>query len=280
MTAADRQPWTSSTLYSALTVKYPAPEWLLLPQVRSDAGFGTTMHPVRTADAIAMNTWPSRGLTVLGFEIKVSRSDWLRELKQLDKADPIIRFCDRWFIVAPAGIVKDAELPAAWGLITPHGKGLRIVSDGERLPAEPLDRGFVAAMFRRAMDVRPDTAQLKAEYERGAAAAREHNLSPNGEAELHHLRRELERVQANCAAFEQASGVRITGYQGGRIGDAVKEVLGGRVEKLRAELEALAPKARLIADQLEAELGSPRPTLSIHTGGGPPTRQTKRKVQT
>ena len=33
----------------------------------------------RYADAIAMNLWPSRGLAVHGFEIKISRGDWQRE---------------------------------------------------------------------------------------------------------------------------------------------------------------------------------------------------------
>lgn len=89
------------------------PEAVLLPQVRSRAGFDAR----RTADALVMQLWPSRGLHLEGFEIKVSRSDWLRELRDPTKADEFARWCDKWWIVAPDGMVKTSELPDTWGLM-------------------------------------------------------------------------------------------------------------------------------------------------------------------
>ena len=87
------------------------PTWAFIEQVRNAAGFNAT----RTADAIAMALWPSRGLELHGFEIKVSRSDWLRELKDPSKA--VVELVDRWWIVAPESVVHPSELLPSWGLL-------------------------------------------------------------------------------------------------------------------------------------------------------------------
>lgn len=52
-------------------------EWVVATEVRNAASFDAN----RSADALAFNFWTSRGLAVHGYEVKVSRSDWLRELK-------------------------------------------------------------------------------------------------------------------------------------------------------------------------------------------------------
>ena len=64
---------TESDLTDALKARFCLPAWAFFPAVRNAAGFDAN----RTADGIAMSLWPSRGLEVYGFEIKVSRGDWL-----------------------------------------------------------------------------------------------------------------------------------------------------------------------------------------------------------
>lgn len=84
------------------------PAWAFVPKVRDAAGFSAT----RTIDAIAMSLWPSRGLELHGHEIKVSRSDWLRELKEPEKAEAFSSVVDRWWlVVSDAQIVAAGELP-------------------------------------------------------------------------------------------------------------------------------------------------------------------------
>lgn len=62
---------------------------------------------------------------ILGFEVKVSRSDWLSELKKPEKADSLARYCDRWYLViSDPKIVKDGELPPTWGLLCRKGDRL------------------------------------------------------------------------------------------------------------------------------------------------------------
>src|SRR5271154_3135095 len=91
--------------------KFPPAEYALLPEVSDQAGGRN-----RSADAVAMNTWPSRGLEVHGVEIKSYRSDWIKELKNPAKAENIFKYCDRWWLCAATeGVVKENEVPETWG---------------------------------------------------------------------------------------------------------------------------------------------------------------------
>jgi hypothetical protein len=114
--------------------------------VRSHAGFDAR----RTADAIAMDLWPSKGLGLFGHEVKVSRSDWLRELKDPTKADEFKRYMDRWWLVAPEGVASRAEMPAGWGLMvlvagTPY---LRVVKPAPKLRPPAMPKTMMAAFLR------------------------------------------------------------------------------------------------------------------------------------
>lgn len=69
-------------------------------------------------DAWAMNrSWANPMST--GYEIKVSRSDWLRD----DKINAYADLCNRLYLVAPAGVIEPAEIPPFCGLLVPayHG---------------------------------------------------------------------------------------------------------------------------------------------------------------
>lgn len=87
------------SLIEMLRRKYPSPEWAFMQEVAPRPIGG------RYADVVAVNLWSSRGYAIHGFELKVSRSDWLRELKQPEKAEPIFRYC-----VAPSTKVLTEDL--------------------------------------------------------------------------------------------------------------------------------------------------------------------------
>src|SRR5579859_3147977 len=110
---------TEAELTDALYERYGqvhgnGPRYAVAAQVRSQAGH----YARRTADFVAMDLWPSARLTLHGHEIKVSRSDWLRELKDPSKAAEFIPYMNSWWVVVPdARIVRDGELPDDWGLL-------------------------------------------------------------------------------------------------------------------------------------------------------------------
>ena len=123
--------------------------------VRNGCGFGdwdylrNERRGLRTADFVAQDTWEAKGLLLHGHEVKVSRSDWLHELAQPDKAEAIKRFCDRWWLVVPdVRIVRD-DLPADWGLLALDSDGrLRIKRRAPQLTPEPLPATFRASLMR------------------------------------------------------------------------------------------------------------------------------------
>ncbi|WP_293371480.1 hypothetical protein [Nevskia sp.] len=138
------EPTQPLTPMDAIRRRFAAPEWIVMGEVAPATGGGT-----RYADAIAVNTWQSRGHAVIGFEVKVSRSDWLRELKQPEKAEPMLRYCDRWYLVATKDVVKPGELPPNWGHLELRQKGLHMVTEAPKLEAKPITRSFFASLMRR-----------------------------------------------------------------------------------------------------------------------------------
>lgn len=141
-------------LLEALRKDYPWPRHGFIAEFRASTGWAIESR----ADAIAMDTWPSGGLELIGFELKTSRQDWLRELKQPEKADAIKQFCDRWYLVVDdENIVHryDHELPDDWGFIVPNydyyttGK-VKIAKDAPKLTPKPIDRYFLASLMRLA----------------------------------------------------------------------------------------------------------------------------------
>ena len=68
--------YTEDGLCKLLRYRFCQPEWAFLSQVRNGTGY---LRTTRTADALAMSLWPSRGLHLYGFEIKVRKSDWKKD---------------------------------------------------------------------------------------------------------------------------------------------------------------------------------------------------------
>ncbi|UTT40233.1 hypothetical protein NMP99_02950 [Glutamicibacter mishrai] len=98
------------------------------------------------ADFIAVDKYASKQ-ALIGHEVKVSRSDWLTELRDPTKSERIKRYCDYWYlVVSDASIVKPDELPEGWGLMVKSGDRLRIKHHAPKLTPEPLTLDFVAGL--------------------------------------------------------------------------------------------------------------------------------------
>jgi hypothetical protein len=159
---------TESSMIELLHDRYTTrggngPRYVGMAHVRSDAGFDAK----RTADFMALDLWPSKGLVLHGHEVKISRSDWLNELKDPEKAGAFIPHVDYWWLViADPTMVRDGELPTGWGMMAPGSDGkLRVIKQAPRLKQpqtrendwgrtvnapESVHRGLVAAMLRSA----------------------------------------------------------------------------------------------------------------------------------
>lgn len=248
---------TEGDMIQLLAERYPAPEYAFLPGVRNGTGAQRT---TREADAIAMSLWPSRGTELHGFEVKVSRGDWLRELKEPAKAEEIARRCDRWWVaVAERDMVKPGELPPTWGLLAPRGGKLVQVIEAPRLPERgPLDRAFLAALLRRVVEQwRPiELVQVEAKKLAHAYSPRELEIAKAEAAQEKHAKeraeKALEELRASMRAFEEKSGLQIDQWSGGWLGDRVRAFMAANDEKKGEQFAEWARRARGIAEVLEA----------------------------
>lgn len=97
---------TSNDLLDAVRSRYAPPEWHCEAEVTLGG---------RRLDVLALNMWGARRYCVVGFEIKVSRGDWMRELAAFHKAEEWVRVCDAFYVVTPPKLVRSDELPDGWG---------------------------------------------------------------------------------------------------------------------------------------------------------------------
>ena len=86
---------------------------------------------------------------VHGFEIKVSRADWLSEHRTAGAKSELWRsYCNYWWLVVPhRELVKPAELPDGWGLLA-GVKSLRAVVKPERVDATPVTTDLLMMIAR------------------------------------------------------------------------------------------------------------------------------------
>lgn len=72
-------------------------------------------HKSRAIDYMTFGLWQSTGYEIQAFERKDSRSDWLRELKDLSKSDATMKMSDRFWLYSAKGVAKKEEVPSSWG---------------------------------------------------------------------------------------------------------------------------------------------------------------------
>lgn len=216
--------------------------YALLEEVRNATGFSAN----RACDALAFSFWPSDGLTLIGYEIKVSRADWLRELKDPEKAFAFARYCDEWWIVAGhVGLVQEEELPPNWGLLVPNAKGkLHPVRAAHRLTPEPMSRAMLMAIVRTACNStwEPQIAAMRQSMRKEAEA--------RAATSKRDLQREFDDLKARVQEFEEASGVKIpqrySGESPERIGEIVRAVRGVLTNGYDGALQTISGHARTL----------------------------------
>lgn len=201
---------TSDHVFEEIERRYKKEDgWIVMGEV-------TDPLTMRRADALALHTYQSRGLELNGFEVKVSRGDWLRELKDPSKSDVFAQFCHRWWLVTTEGVAKREEIPEPWGWVEVKPGEHRawfIRKKAPRLVAREVTRMFFMTCLRGLewRFQRPLTERIQAErqeaYEEGHdAAVRNMRITAPKDREAERLLNELkERV----SAFERATGIVI-----------------------------------------------------------------------
>jgi len=236
---------------AALAKRYAPPSWALLSQL----GSGTGWARGRYADAVALGLWPSRGIDLHGFEVKVHRGDWLRELKKPEKADEIAVYCDFWWLVVGAPDVVDLArdpIPTTWGVLELDGRGLVQRRKAERnAGVVAIDKPLVAAIFRRASeDMMPRSsihAALDEKWDEGRKAGRS-----EAEGDRDNSAVDASALRTAVAEFEAASGVKINGYAGRMTGERFRAAEKLNAVRTMYQLERARQSLAEALDRIEA----------------------------
>ncbi|MFQ5472054.1 MAG: hypothetical protein ACE5FA_04110 [Dehalococcoidia bacterium] len=263
----------TTQIRGALRARYRDQGWELFQRAPGDVLLEEVQLAGRSADAIRVGCWKSRGYTLEGFEIKASRGDWLRELKHPAKADEIARYMDRWWVVAPTGIVKPDELPPGWGLMQLRKDGKLVVkTPAPKRQPDPPNRYVVAMLTRAAfMASRGEMTRQRYRLEEWARKEIARELKRRDPDE--YIKRELDKLKEDVAAFEAVSGIRIrdTWRRGGEIGSVVKWALKymhdlRRRERVLAGALSLLDGEKRRLEDLRSVLLEALPPLA-HEGG-------------
>lgn len=255
------------TLAALVSKTYPSPEWAVFFEVSNTTGFGAN----RRADAVALGIWPSRGNTIVGFEFKRDRGDWLRELKNPAKAESIAAKCDVWWMVTDRdAIIKPEELPEGWGLYVSNEDQTKLKCVRQATPFPDRDktvmqRTFAAAMLRKVTETTIPKAELQRLVEEGVERAQ--RFRDDGR-ELQSLRERVAGLEQAQARFKQVSGVDIRDWRGTEnIAAAVHAVLDS--DSSRRALERAQRSLEDSARQIGKALASwPAPVMPLSAAEG------------
>ena len=137
--------WTAEELVKRVRAKYEGPACAVFEQVAS----GTGVYANSWIDVVGIDLWPSRGFTRRAFEVKVARSDFIKEIENPNKNGWCLDFFHEFWYVAPEGVIVGVnELPENTGWLCPRGGGLTIKRAASRREEPDLDESFFAALCR------------------------------------------------------------------------------------------------------------------------------------
>ena len=212
---------------------------------------GTGAYACRRVDFVAVDCWPSSGLNIMAFEVKISKSDFRRELFDPSKHNIFFDEIDNYSIVAPDYVLDDQRIiPPKWGIVhvvRNDGGGLELKTVRKPLALHDekdrkIGRGFMASLIR-AID-KQSVTKIRLAEERDKLEAR--------------IRSEVEEKMANgrvvasweyqrlCEYRDTCAKLGISGY-GGTISEWEAKELRQAVSVVR-DIDNLETRVRAMLD--------------------------------
>lgn len=122
---------------------------VLLREVRNKAAH----HANRSLDGMSFGTWPSKGTHMVGYEVKINRSDWKKEIEDIEKSEAFRPFCKYFYLVSSKNIAEFHEIPETWGWLEWDGRRMVTVKPApENKSIQPLPSTMLAAITKRCHD--------------------------------------------------------------------------------------------------------------------------------
>lgn len=122
--------------------------WICVTELPTTTGL---YYPLRIIDVFALALIPSMNYERIAYEVKVSRADWLSELRHPKKRARAVALCNRFFFVLAHGIYKKGDLPKGLcGILEiTLERQIKLIRRAVRRTIKPMPVGFIAALARR-----------------------------------------------------------------------------------------------------------------------------------
>lgn len=105
----------------------------------------------QSLDAFAFSMWKRDKHDRICYEVKVTRSDFLNEIKKPWKREAGMALSNKFIYVTPPGLLKPDEVPEHCGLMEVHPSGhIRTVVKPKHRDVGPPPMEFIVALLRRA----------------------------------------------------------------------------------------------------------------------------------
>lgn len=148
---------TEAQMVELLRARHKDRQWVGFPEMTySTLTQDDKKEADQRIDFWAMNLWASRNFERITYEIKISRHDFLREMRKPEKRLPGLHISNRFYYIIPHGCVDESEVPAECGLIVvkkPKGRDYYALVMVKKAPWRdvdpPLGIDFWASMARR-----------------------------------------------------------------------------------------------------------------------------------
>lgn len=247
----------------ALRRRWPDSEYLSIEEAPQDP-----MRQGRKIDVLVVSLWKSRGHALDAVEIKVSMTDWKRELENAAKADWWWEHVHRFWIACPLELaprIRD-QLPETWGLLACTPDATKVVVQAPRRDPAPLSWPQCIGLMRASANA--GLGALQRAEQRGYDRGKQH---VSGERAAERLRELQEQVRA----AEEAIGIPLAGISAGhawdyapldqvhaavrtvlhdeRAGERARQALDGVEQQLQRALEAIAKARAESAEGTEVE---------------------------
>jgi hypothetical protein len=190
--------------------------------------------------------YPSRGLTITGIEVKSSRGDWLRELKNPQKAESIFCRCDYFYLfTADDKVAKLEEIPASWGWLAIKGSKVYTMKEAPKNKIDfNVDRSFMCALLKRATQglIHPSTIESTIEERVNASNIYKDRV-------INDLQDQIDKLQQKIKQFEDAAGIRLNdgyGYSDvppRKVGEVIKLLANNKIDQYKTEVNNIKERA-------------------------------------
>lgn len=139
---------TEAKILGMLEEKHSGADCLFFKLLRTATGF----TDARTMDAYAFYIYQKDQRKKIAYEVKISKSDFMREIHDPDKRREAMLFSNQYYFVAPKGMIAPRELPEGTGLMEVSKSVIRTRSAAPWKKCDTLPDWFIASLLHRDPD--------------------------------------------------------------------------------------------------------------------------------